>query len=77
MTVSKDDFIPIFHDAYEGNRNDSPVFIENIDKLEKRLHKLKMKKENHTIVFDRGCNSKKNLKPHLFSKIFPANPFPA
>lgn len=61
LTVSKDDYIPIFHDVYEGNRNDSPVFIENIDKLVKRLDKLKMDKKGHTIVFDRGCNSKKNL----------------
>jgi transposase len=62
MTVSKEDYIPIFHDVYEGNKNDSPVFKENINKLESRLTRLKMKKENHTIVFDRGCNSKKNLK---------------
>ncbi len=61
MTVSKNDYIPIFHDIYKGNRNDSPVFIENVDKLVNRLDKLKMNKKKHTLVFDRGCNSKKNL----------------
>ncbi len=62
MTVSKNDYVPIFHDIYRGNRNDSPVFIENIDKLISRLNKLNMNKKTHTVVFDRGCNSKKNLK---------------
>ena len=62
MTVSKDDYIPIFHDVYRGNRNDSPVFIENIEKLVQRLDELNLAKKDHTIVFDRGCNSKKNLK---------------
>lgn len=62
MTVSKDDYIPIFHDVYRGNRNDSPVFIENIKKLVRRFEKLNLDKDAHTIVFDRGCNSKKNLK---------------
>ena len=62
MVVSKDDFIPLFHEAYRGNMNDSPVFRKMILKLRQRMKELKMDIADHTIVFDRGCNSKANLK---------------
>ena len=62
MVVSKKDLTPIFHETYQGNKNDSPVFRNLLIKIKKRMHDLGMDVNSHTIVFDRGCNAKKNLK---------------
>lgn len=61
MVVTRKDFIPLFHLTYEGNRNDSKIFREVISVIKSRMLALGMDMENHTIVFDRGNNSKKNL----------------
>ena len=62
MVVSKEDMIPLFHETYRGNMSDAPVFKEIIEKVKKRMISLGMDTTKHTVVFDRGCNSKKNLK---------------
>lgn len=62
LVVTKDDMTPIFHHSYQGNLNDSNVFKEVITKIKERLDKLSVNTESHTIVFDRGNNSKKNLE---------------
>ena len=62
MVVSRKDLTPIFHETYQGNKNDSPVFRNLLIKIKKRMHDLGMDVNSHTIVFDRGCNAKKNLK---------------
>ena len=61
MVVTKADMIPLFHFAYRGNMNDSQVFKETADKIKIRLEKLGLDPDGHTIIFDRGNNSKKNL----------------
>jgi len=61
MVVTRGDFIPLFHLTYQGNMNDSKVFREVIEKIKKRMVDLGLDLEKHTIVFDRGANSKKNL----------------
>ena len=61
MVVTKADMIPLFHFAYRGNMNDSQVFKETADKIKIRLKKLGLDPDGHTIIFDRGNNSKKNL----------------
>ena len=61
LVVTKKDNIPIFHHTYEGNMNDSKVFDKVIGKIKKRLVDLDFDLNRHTIVFDRGNNSKKNL----------------
>ena len=61
LVVTKKDNIPIFHHTYEGNMNDSKVFDKVIGKIRKRLVDLDFDLNKHTIVFDRGNNSKKNL----------------
>ena len=61
MVVTRKDNVPIFHHTYEGNMNDSKVFKSIIGKIKKRLVDLDFDLEKHTIVFDRGNNSKKNL----------------
>ncbi|MEI6553833.1 MAG: IS1634 family transposase [bacterium] len=61
MVVAKESMIPLFHLTYEGNRHDSVIFSSVIQKLKKRMAFLNMDIKNHTVVFDRGNNSKKNL----------------
>ncbi len=61
VVVSKADMIPLFHLSYDGNIVDTVVFRKVIEKLVKRLEELGLDKGGHTIVFDRGSNSKKNL----------------
>lgn len=62
MAVTKGDFLPVFHEAYQGNMNDALVFKSIIGKLKDRMEKLGLTLDKHTMVFDRGCNSKKNLE---------------
>ncbi len=61
MVVSKEDYIPLFHHSYQGNLQDGTVFREVIVKIKDRLQSLGLNQDTHTLVFDRGNNSKKNL----------------
>ncbi|MEE8059673.1 MAG: IS1634 family transposase [Pseudomonadales bacterium] len=61
MVVSRQDMIPLFHLTYEGNLHDSKVFQQVIQALKKRMKALGMADEKHTMVFDRGNNSKHNM----------------
>lgn len=62
LVVTRKDFLPLFHLPYEGNLHDSKVFPILLDKLKSRLSNLKLPISNHTLIFDRGNNSKVNLK---------------
>ena len=61
LVVTQQDKIPLFHLTYEGNMNDSKVFNNIVYKLKNRMEKLKLQPNAHTIVFDRGNNSKQNM----------------
>jgi transposase len=61
LVVTRQDFIPLFHHTYRGNMGDSKVFQQVIGRIKRRMNDLNMDLEKHTLVFDRGCNSKKNL----------------
>ena len=61
VVVTKTDMIPLFHLSYDGNMADTVVFRKTVAKVVKRLEELGLDKDGHTIVFDRGNNSKKNL----------------
>jgi transposase len=61
MVVSKEDHIPLFHHSYQGNLQDCTVFKEVIGKIQERMEILGLSQDTHTLVFDRGNNSKKNL----------------
>lgn len=61
LVVTRKDFIPLFHHTYKGNMNDSTVFRQVVGRIKQRMLGLNMDLEKHTLVFDRGCNSKKNL----------------
>jgi transposase len=62
MVVTKEDMIPLFHLTYDGNQHDSKVFRSVIEKLRARMSCLKLDIGSHTVIFDRGNNSKENLK---------------
>jgi transposase len=61
LVVTRGDHIPLFHLTYQGNRHDGPVFREIIERLKQRVLALRLDLEQHTLVFDRGNNSKKNM----------------
>ncbi len=61
MVVSKEDYIPLFHHSYQGNLQDGTVFREVIESIKDRMQSLGLSHDTHTLVFDRGNNSKKNL----------------
>jgi len=61
MVVSKEDYIPLFHHSYHGNLQDGTVFREVIERIKDRMQSLGLNQDTHTLVFDRGNNSKKNL----------------
>ena len=61
LVVTRRDFIPLFHHTYKGNMSDSTVFRQVVGRIKRRMKDLNMDLEKHTLVFDRGCNSKKNL----------------
>lgn len=61
LVVSREDFIPLLHHTYEGNMNDTRVFRKVIKKIKQRIISLGLEINKHTLVFDRGNNSKKNL----------------
>lgn len=61
MVVTQQDKIPLFHLTYEGNMQDAKVFKNVLGKIKTRMERLKLNDTDHTIVFDRGSNSKLNL----------------
>ncbi len=61
LVVTRKDSIPLFHLSYQGNLHDSKVFHQVIGDIKKRMIALNFDLEKHTLVFDRGNNSKKNL----------------
>ncbi len=61
LVVTRRDFIPLFHHTYRGNMSDATVFRQVVGRIKRRMNDLNMDLEKHTLVFDRGCNSKQNL----------------
>ena len=61
LVVTKEDMIPLFHHTYQGNLNDVTVCAEVMGKIKERMEQLGLDMDKHTVVFDRGNNSKKNL----------------
>jgi transposase len=61
MVVTRKDMIPLFHLTYQGNMSDTKVFGTTVKKIKNRLKELGMDIDRHTLIFDRGNNSKKNM----------------
>lgn len=62
LAVTQKNHIPLLHHTYRGNISDCKVFSTIISSIKKRMEKLEIDITQHTIVFDRGCNSKDNFK---------------
>lgn len=62
LLVTREDQLPIFHNTYEGNKNDVTSFKEVYDDLLSRLKSISKEMSEITIVFDKGNNSKENFK---------------
>ena len=61
MVVSKEEYIPLLHHSYRGNIQDCTIFREVVKKIKNRMESLGLSLMRHTLVFDRGNNSKENL----------------
>ena len=61
LAVSEDN-VPFMHEVYEGNRHDSKIFPELLDVLTERLTNLNITTDDMVLVFDKGNNSKVNIK---------------
>ena len=61
LVVTREDEIPLFHLSYPGNTGDCNVFKGLVDRIQQRLLALGLDLEKHTLVFDRGNNSKTNM----------------
>jgi transposase len=63
LCVALDSNIPLCHQTYEGNRNDSSQFPEAIELIKVRLTELGLTEDQLselTLVYDKGNNSKAN-----------------
>jgi len=61
MVVTRNDMIPLFHHTYQGNMADAAVFRNVIETIKDRMDGLGLDSEKHTVVFDRGNNSRNNM----------------
>ncbi|MBU0638558.1 MAG: IS1634 family transposase [Planctomycetes bacterium] len=61
LVVTRQDLMPLFHLTYQGNLHDVTVFAHITAQIATRLRQLGMDPERHTLVFDRGNNSRDNL----------------
>ena len=61
LVVTHEDKIPLFHLSYQGNCSDSNVFKDIVARLRRRFAELDLDLDKHTLVFDRGNNSKANM----------------
>ncbi len=62
LMVSKKDGIPLWHNTYEGNINDVTEFKDFIKTLTERISLFSKKCKKITLVFDKGNDSKNNIK---------------
>jgi len=62
LVVTRQDLVPLFHLTYQGNLSDVTVFAQVTSQIKQRLEDLGMELDKHTLVFDRGNNSKDNLR---------------
>jgi transposase len=62
LLVTTDFHIPLCHHTYPGNQPDSPTFASLTAELVQRHHILATQVEDITLVFDKGNNSRENLR---------------
>jgi len=57
-TATTEDHLPVFHDVFSGNENDSELFQDVVDSMVDHLLKLGVAADDIVFVFDKGVNSK-------------------
>jgi transposase len=62
LLVTKEEGIPLWHHTYEGNTNDVTEFKNFIKTLTERISIFSKKCKKITIIFDKGNDSKNNIK---------------
>ena len=62
LMVSPDHNIPLFHEVYPGNTNDTQQFANVIVKLKNRYRHLGKGECDVTLVFDKGNNNEENIQ---------------
>ena len=62
LLVTTDFRLPLLHRTYAGNRPDAPLFQSLADDLARRCREIADGAETLTLVFDKGNNSRENLK---------------
>lgn len=62
LLVTRESSIPIYHNTYAGNRHDSKLFPDAINKFCSRLKNIGLVLSDLTLVFDRGNLSRDNFK---------------
>ena len=62
LLITKKEGIPLWHDTYEGNINDVTEFKKFIKTLTERISLFSKKCKKITLVFDKGNDSKNNIK---------------
>ena len=60
--ITNEDNIPFIHETFPGNKHDSKLLPDLVDRIVERLKTLKIDPESITIVMDKGNNSEKNLE---------------
>lgn len=61
VLVSRDNRLPFFYKAYEGNRHDAKVFKRFIKEIFSVIERFGKKDGEITLVFDKGMNSEENI----------------
>lgn len=59
--VLSNDEIPLYHQTYPGNENDSNLFKRSINDIVAKVQKLCRHTDKMTLVFDKGVNSEDNI----------------
>jgi transposase len=62
LMVTRQDGIPILHDVYRGNINDSTEFKAMTGEIITRYNDLQLTSKDLTLVFDKGNNSKEAME---------------
>ncbi|MGI0070602.1 MAG: IS1634 family transposase [Thermoplasmata archaeon] len=61
LLASRDHGVPLLHRTYPGNAHDSPLFAEEIPRIQHWVEALGRRPSDLTLVFDKGNNSERNL----------------
>ena len=62
LLVTKKDGVPLWHHTYEGNTNDVTEFKQFIRLMVDKVSFFSRKCKKVTLIFDKGNNSKRNIK---------------